>query len=252
MLEAQNVCKQYTDKNHQLFDAVAGVSLSIAEHKSYALVGESGCGKSTLSRLLCGLEAPTLGQILLDKKEICRKGKNKRIKTARAIQLVMQDSKSSLDPHFTVYQAIAEPIRNLLRLPSEKEREKVFEWLERMELPKETAQKKAGELSGGQQKRVCIARALSISPSYIIFDEAITGLDVILRRNILKLLKKLQKEEQCSYLFITHEIDAALYLANEIHIMQNGKIIEGCEWSGNFSVFQNPYTKRLLRASHLI
>ena len=160
--------------------------------------------------------------------------------------------KSALDPHFTVYQAIAEPIRNLLNIPKEKERARIFELLDRMGMPKETANKKTGELSGGQQKRVGIARALAVSPRYIVFDESISGLDVILRKSILELLKRVQEEEQCCYLFITHEIDAALYLADEIHVMQNGKLIESRGWSGDLKIFQNPYTKQLLRASHLI
>lgn len=160
--------------------------------------------------------------------------------------------KSALDPHFTVYQAIAEPIRNLLNIPKEKERARIFELLDRMGMPKETANKKTGELSGGQQKRVGIARALAVSPRYIVFDESISGLDVILRKSILELLKRVQEEEQCCYLFITHEIDAALYLADEIHVMQNGKLIESRQWNGDLKIFQNPYTKQLLRASHLI
>ena len=171
---------------------------------------------------------------------------------AKAIQLVLQDGKSALDPHFTVYQAIVEPIRNLLNIPKEKERARIFELLDRMGMPKETANKKTGELSGGQQKRVGIARALAVSPRYIVFDESISGLDVILRKSILELLKKVQEEEQCSYLFITHEIDAALYLADEIHVMQNGELIESCRWNGNLDVFKNSYTKQLLQASHLI
>ena len=160
--------------------------------------------------------------------------------------------KSALDPHFTVYQAIAEPIRNLLNIPKEKERARIFELLDRMGMPKDTANKKTGELSGGQQKRVGIARALAVSPRYIVFDESISGLDVILRNSILELLKRVQEEEQCCYLFITHEIDAALYLADEIHVMQNGKLIESRQWNGDLKIFQNPYTKQLLRASHLI
>ena len=256
MLKVKNVSKQYRGEDKLLFDAVSDVSLSMEDHCIYALVGESGCGKSTLSRLILGLESPSSGQILLDGKPISRKGKRNRKETAKAIQLVLQDGKSALDPHFTVYQAIAEPIRNLLDLSKDKSKDKeqarVYELLDRMGLPKETANKKTGELSGGQQKRIGIARALAVSPRYIVFDESISGLDVILRKSILELLKKVQEEEQCSYLFITHEIDAALYLADEIHVMQNGKLIESRGWSGDLKIFQNPYTKQLLRASHLI
>ena len=229
MLKVKNVSKQYRGEDKLLFDAVSDVSLSMEDHCIYALVGESGCGKSTLSRLILGLESPSSGQIL-----------------------VLQDGKSALDPHFTVYQAIAEPIRNLLDLSKDKEQARVYELLDRMGLPKETANKKTGELSGGQQKRVGIARALAVSPRYIVFDESISGLDVILRKSILELLKRVQEEEQCCYLFITHEIDAALYLADEIHVMQNGKLIESRQWNGDLKIFQNPYTKQLLRASHLI
>ena len=252
MLEVKNVSKQYKSENKLLFDAISDVSLSMDDHRIYALVGESGCGKSTLSRLILGLESPSSGQITLDGKPISRNGKRKRIETAKAIQLVLQDGKSALDPHFTVYQTIAEPIQILLNLPKDKERARIFELLDRMGLPQKTAEKKTGELSGGQQKRVGIARALAASPRYIVFDESISGLDVILRKNILELLKRVQEEEQCSYFFITHEIDAALYLANEIYVMQNGKLIESCQWHGNLDIFKNPYTKQLLQASHLI
>ena len=252
MLEIQNVSKQYPRPNQQQVDAVSGVSLTLEEHRIYALVGESGCGKSTLSRLILGLEAPTSGRVLLDGAPVSRKGKAGRIQIAKAVQLVLQDGASSLDPHFTVYQAIAEPIRTVLQLPKEEERQRVFALIARMGLPEESAEQKTGELSGGQQKRVGIARALALSPRYIVFDESLSGLDVILRKKILKLLKRVQENERCSYLFITHEIDAALYLADEIHVMQNGKLVESCRWEGNLDAFQHPYTKRLLKASHLL
>ena len=226
-MEIQNVSKQYRDPNKHVFDAVSDVSLTLEE-------------------------APTSGRVLLDGAPVSRKGKAGRIQTAKAVQLVLQDGASSLDPHFTVYQAIAEPIRTVLQLPKEEERQRVFALIARMGLPADAAKKKTLELSGGQQKRVGIARALAISPRYIVFDESISGLDVILRKKILELLKSVQEEERCSYLFITHEIDAALYLADEIHVMQNGKLIESCSWDGNLDVFQNPYTNQLLKASHLI
>ena len=142
MLEVKNVSKKYKGEDRLLFDAVSDVSLSMNDHCIYALVGESGCGKSTLSRLILGLESPSSGQILLDGKPISRKGKSNRKETAKAIQLVLQDGKSALDPHFTVYQAIAEPIRNLLTLPKDKEQSRVYELLDRMGLPNEVAKKK--------------------------------------------------------------------------------------------------------------
>ena len=252
MLEIRNVSKQYRAPDKQPLDAVSDVSLTLEEHRIYALVGESGCGKSTLSRLILGLEAPTSGQVLLDGAPVSRKGKTGRRKTAKAVQLVLQDAVSSLDPHFTVYRAIAEPIRTVLKLPKAEEQQRVFALIARMGLPEDAAKKKTLELSGGQQKRVGIARALALSPRYIVFDEAISGLDVILRKSILDLLKRVQQEEQCGYLFITHEIDAALYLADEVCVMRNGKLTERQVWKGDLDVFQHPYTRELLQASHLI
>ena len=121
-----------------------------------------------------------------------------------------------------------------------------------MELPENIAKKKTGELSGGQQKRVCIARALAAAPRYIIFDESLSGLDVILRKAILELLKKIQNEENCAFLFITHEIEVALYLSDQIFVMKGGQIVEHCDWEKDLSVFQHPYSKQLLYASHII
>ena len=132
-MEIQNVSKQYRDPNKHVFDAVSDVSLTLEEHRIYALVGESGCGKSTLSRLILGLEAPTSGRVLLDGAPVSRKGKAGRIQTAKAVQLVLQDGASSLDPHFTVYQAIAEPIRTVLQLPKEEERQRAIRREQRAE-----------------------------------------------------------------------------------------------------------------------
>ncbi len=171
------------------------------DHCIYAFGGRKRLWKEYLVAVDFGLEAPSSGQILLDGKPISRKGARRRKETAKAIQLVLQDGKSALDPHFTVYQAIAEPIRNLLDLSKDKKQARVYELLDRMGLPERSGKKENGELSGGQQKRVGIARALAVSPRYIVFDESISGLDVILRKSILELLKRVQEEEQCCYLF---------------------------------------------------
>ena len=252
VLEVQNVIKQYCSRDGAPIDAVSGVSLRLEERRVCALVGESGCGKSTLARLILGLEAPTSGRVLLEGAPVSRKGRAGRRKTAKAVQLVLQDGASSLDPRFTVYQAIAEPIRTVLQLPKAEERRRVCALMSLVGLAEDCTAKKTPELSGGQQKRVGIARALAISPRYIVFDESISGLDVILRKSILDLLKRVQREEQCGYLFITHEIDAALYLADEVCVMRNGKLTERQLWKGDLGVFRHPYTRELLRASHLI
>lgn len=252
MLEVKAVSKDYSLKGSPDCAAVSNVSFMLPEHRICSLVGESGSGKSTLARLMTGLEAPTKGTVLLDGKPLSRRNHADIRCLASAIQLVLQDGKSSLNPRFTVYESVAEPMRNLFRMTREEEKLRIKSLLERMELPENIAEKKTGALSGGQQKRVCIARALAASPRYIIFDESLSGLDVILRKAILELLKKIQREENCAFLFITHEIEVALYLSDQIFVMKDGKIVEHCNWRKDLSVFQHPYSKQLLHASHII
>ena len=239
MLKVKNVSKQYRGEDKLLFDAVSDVSLSMEDHCIYALVGESGCGKSTLSRLILGLESPSSGQILLDGKPISRKGKRNRKETAKAIQLVLQDGKSALDPHFTVYQAIAEPIRNLLDLSKDKEQDRVYELLDRMGLPKETANKKTGELSGGQQKRVGIARALAVHPEVLLMDEPTSALDPISTSKIEELAMELKKDY--TIVMVTHNMQQATRVSDETAFFLVGEVVE---FDKTETIFSNPKNKK--------
>ena len=128
-----------------------------------------------------------------------------------------------MDPRFTVYQIIAEPIRNFRKLSKKEEEREINDLLTMMELPEEIKLRKAHELSGGQQKRVCIARALAAQPDVLIFDEAVSGLDVLVRKHILDLLKRLHQERKMTCFFITHDLDVALYLADRVMVMRCGK-----------------------------
>ena len=250
MLEAKGLKKLYALKGkgaQSQMPAVNGVDITLQDGVSYALVGESGSGKSTLAKLLTGLISPSEGDIFLDGKSLVPKNKVDKSLHIK-IQLILQDGKSALDPHFTVYDSIAEPIRNLLSVSRLQEKEMVLELMERMELPAALLKRTSGELSGGQQKRVCIARAISVSPRILIFDEAVSGLDVIVRKSILQLLKRLQQEQQCTYLFITHDIDVALYIANHIFVMKDGRIAERAVYDGDVTVFMHPYSKLLLES----
>ena len=239
MLEVKNVSKQYRGEDKLLFDAVSDVSLSMEDHCIYALVGESGCGKSTLSRLILGLESPSSGQILLDGKPISRKGKRNRKETAKAIQLVLQDGKSALDPHFTVYQAIAEPIRNLLDLSKDKEQARVYELLDRMGLPKEAAIKKTGELSGGQQKRVGIARALAVHPEVLLMDESTSALDPISTSKIEDLVMELKS--QYTIVMVTHNMQQAVRVSDQTAFFLLGDLVE---YGDTDQLFSTPKEKK--------
>lgn len=164
------------------------------------------------------------------------------------IQLILQDGKGAMDPRFTVYQIIAEPIRIFRKLSKKEEEREINDLLTMMELPEEIKLRKAHELSGGQQKRVCIARALAAQPDVLIFDEAVSGLDVLVRKHILDLLKRLHQERKMTCFFITHDLDVALYLADRVMVMRCGKIIEDRTFHGSTDCFTHPYTKLLLHS----
>ncbi|WP_250229269.1 ABC transporter ATP-binding protein [Anaeropeptidivorans aminofermentans] len=249
MLEARGVCKSFpAQKNKKELVAVNSVDFMLRKGELCALVGESGSGKSTFSRLLTGLIPPTSGDILLDGKSISANEWRRNKALCSRIQLVLQDGKSSLDPRFTIYEIIAEPIRNLKKCSKTEERQKIEKLIEEMELPAECLGRKPSELSGGQQKRVCIARALAAEPEIIIFDEAVSGLDVLVRKSILDLLKRLHCTQNLAYLFITHDMDVALYLANRILVMKDGNIVEQVYYRGDPGCFVHPYSRLLLQA----
>lgn len=248
MLMAKQLSKEYTVQQSgkkTRFHAVNSVSLTLKDSERYALVGESGSGKTTLARLLAGIMTPTQGSVLLDDQELFSI-KNRR-NVYRKIQIVFQDAESSLNPQMTVYNLIAEPLRNLLKLSREEERDRVNALMRRMDLSPELYRRKPRELSGGQQKRVSIARAVGVKPEIIIFDEAFSGLDVIVRKDILELLHELHKEMGCTYLMITHDIDVALYSADTIFVMKDGEIVECAEYRGNLDCFKHKYSRLLLQ-----
>ncbi len=252
MLEAVNLQKEYfvsgQNSAKNTIKAVNEVNLRLEKGEFCALVGESGSGKSTLSQLLMGLIPPTSGDVLLNGKSIVPKGKRRERILCSKLQIILQDGKSALDPHYTVYQSIAEPLRNLMNLTRNEEKQRVSVLLEQMELPQEFLKRRPYELSGGQLKRVCIARALAAEPEVIIFDEAVSGLDVLVRKSILDLLKRLHREKKSTYLFITHDMDVALYLANRILVMKDGEIVEQVSYRGDAECFHHPYSKLLLNA----
>lgn len=243
MLVADQISKTYREKSSPLH-AVSSTSLTLEDGKRYALVGESGSGKTTLARMLTGITRPSGGTITWDRQDVF--SFRDRRELYRKIQLVFQDAASSLNPQMTVYDLIAEPLRNLLSLSGEAEREKVNMLMERMCLPPELSKRKPRELSGGQQKRVSIARAIGVDPALMILDEAISGLDVILRKEILELLSEFQKETDCSFLLITHDIDVALFMADTIFVMKDGSLIERVHYDGNTECFKHEYSRRLL------
>ena len=229
--------------------AVSGVSFSIARGETLSLVGESGCGKSTVGRSIMRLIEPTGGTIVAMGREITHLPRAELDRHRRNVQMVFQDPYSSLNPHMTAAEIVAEPVHIHRALPKNEVAGHVAALLEKVGLPRAAMDKYAHEFSGGQRQRIAIARALALSPELIICDEAVSALDVSIQAQVLNLLQDLQAELGLAYLFITHDLSVVEYLSHRVAVMYLGRIVEIAEVKTIFSDPQHPYTKALISAS---
>ena len=231
------------------FAAVDDVSFKLKRGTTMAIVGESGSGKSTVARMVLDLLPPTSGNVLFDGHNLRDlKTKQERLRLRRQMQPVFQNPYASLDPLYSIYKSIEEPLRTH-DIGTNKQREaRVRDLLDRVSLPTTVMSRYPGELSGGQRQRVAIARALALEPEVVICDEAVSALDVLVQAQILELLNDLQAELGLSYLFITHDLAVVRQIADNVLVMQDGKVVEAATVS---EVFDNPreaYTRKLLDA----
>ncbi|MFQ6327608.1 dipeptide ABC transporter ATP-binding protein [Nocardia sp. CWNU-33] len=230
------------------FIAVDEVSFRLERGTTTAIVGESGSGKSTVAQMVLGLLEPTAGKVTFDGKEVAKLDRKGAFAFRRRVQPIFQDPYGSLDPMYSIYRTIEEPLRTH-RIGTSKEREAtVRELLDKVSLPSTVMRRYPNELSGGQRQRVAVARALALSPEVVVCDEAVSALDVLVQAQILKLLNDLQAELGLSYLFITHDLAVVRQIADDVLVMQNGKVVEAATTN---EVFDNPreeYTRRLLDA----
>jgi len=200
------------------------------------IIGESGSGKSTLGRLILGIEKPDSGAVLFEGKSI----EDRKVRSGN-ISAVFQDYKSSINPFFTVKEAIMEPLKKL-----GKSEDKIDSLLIQVGLNPSYKNKYPHELSGGEVQRVCIARAISTEPKCILLDEAISSLDVSVQTQVLELLKELKKRYNMSYIFITHDIQAAAYLCDRVIIFRNGQMEEIVKIE-NLKDVKSEYARKLLQ-----
>ncbi|GAB7503869.1 ABC transporter ATP-binding protein [Bilophila wadsworthia] len=223
LLEVRNVSKSYPvsggfwRKKRQ--PVLRDVNLTLSEGSSVGLIGESGGGKSTLGRLILGLEQPDSGQVFLEGRPVQVWSKEH----PGQMSVVFQDYTSSANPRFTVEELIREPL-DILRLDASCA---IPELLERVGLPKALRNRYPHELSGGQLQRVCIARAIATKPRFIVFDEAVSSLDVSVQAQVLELLLELKGD--MTYLFIAHDVQAVTYLCDHIMFLHEGTIAESLE-----------------------
>lgn len=252
LLEVRDLRKHFTTRAGRLrrgrrtVRAVDGVSFSVAEGETLGLVGESGCGKSTLARTLLFLEEPTDGEILFRGSPVDR---SRAAELRRSAQIVFQDPYSSLPPRMRVERILAEPLL-IHGLADRRELDRrVRDLLRDVGLSPDVARKYPHELSGGQRQRIGIARALSVQPSLIIADEAVSSLDVSVQAQILNLMKDLQARHRLSYLFISHDLGIVRYMSHRIAVMYLGKVVELGAADRVYERPLHPYTRALLSAT---
>jgi len=231
---------------------VDGVSFAVAPGEVVAVVGESGCGKSTLGRLVIRLLEPTSGTIRLAGADITHLQGNALRAMRPTAQIVFQDPFSSLNPRMTVGASVGYPleVNGILRRGAALDG-RVAELLERVGLNAAHARRLPHELSGGQRQRVGIARAIAVEPKLLVLDEPVAALDLSAQARVLNLFKELQRETGMAYLFITHDLSVAQYMADRILVMYAGKLMEMGARAQLFENPRHPYTEALLSAAVL-
>lgn len=246
MLKVENIQKSYrvgglfTRKKQQILH---DVSFECGSGECLGIIGESGSGKSTLGRLILGIEQPDQGAVLFEGNDV----RNRHVRSGN-MSAVFQDYTSSINPFYTVKEAIMEPLTAQGPVRSDQDA-RVDRLLQQVGLDASYKTKYAHELSGGEAQRVCIARAIATEPKCIVLDEAISSLDVSVQIQVLRLLKELKDIYQMSYVFITHDIQAAAYICDRVLIFRSGKVEETIDVK-QLKHVQSDYAKRLME--HLI
>jgi oligopeptide/dipeptide ABC transporter ATP-binding protein len=229
--------------------ALDGVSFTLAAGETLAVVGESGCGKSTLARCLMRLTDPTSGSVGIDGQEIGTGKQYRKRVLRRQMQIVFQDPYASLNPRRTVFQLLAEPLRLHEICPRNERRAHAAQLLSAVGLRADFLDRHPHELSGGQRQRVAIARALALQPRVIICDEPVSGLDVSVQAQVINLLRRLQRDEGMSYLFISHDLALVLRIAHRVAVMYLGQVIELAEAKDLATRGMHPYSQALFSAT---
>lgn len=241
--------KNLFGKPADFFKAVDDVSFTVMQGDVVGLVGESGCGKTTLGRSILQLIKPTTGKILLDGKDLTQTSREVLRNLRKDLQIVFQDPYGSLNPRITIGNAILEPLKVHSVLANNNQRkEKVMELLGKVNLDSSYFNRYPHQFSGGQRQRICIARALALNPSFLIFDESVSALDVSVQAQVLNLLNDLKNDFGFTAIFISHDLSVVHYICNRILVMYKGKIVEEGTADQVFFHPKNEYTQNLVNS----
>lgn len=254
MIELRDIHVQFRSRTGGIFrpkmiKAVDGVSLSLMPGETIGIVGESGCGKSTTANVMCGLQAPTSGQVLFKGEDVTKRTAAHRRTMGRMVSVVFQSPATALNARMTVHDQLLDPLLvHKIGTPQERQ-DRVRELISMVGLPDSALGALPGQLSGGQRQRVAIARALSLNPDVIIADEPTSALDVSVRAQILNLLTDLKDQLGLAMVFISHDIQTVRYISDRIVVMNAGRIVEEGPAAELLANPTDAYTKTLLGAA---
>lgn len=235
-------------RKKEMFKAVDDVSFSVKRGTTLAIVGESGSGKSTVANMVLHLLKPTSGKVFYEGRDTSTFKAKDLLGFRRHVQPVFQNPYGSLDPMYSIFRSIEEPLRIHKIGDSKWRANRIKELLDMVEMPASVMGRYPNELSGGQRQRIAIARAMALDPDVIVCDEAVSALDVLVQDQVLRLLNDLQAEKGLSYLFITHDLAVVRQIADEVVVMQHGKLVEHATTDEVFDHPQKQYTRDLLDA----
>ncbi|MDI3567194.1 ABC transporter ATP-binding protein [Bradyrhizobium sp. Arg816] len=255
LLKVENLTKHFQldtgflKKTGPVVRAVEDVSFSVDAGETLCIVGESGCGKSTVARLLMRIVEPTCGRVMIDGADISDLGTRALRAWRRRMQMIFQDPYSSLNPRLTAGQIITEPVENFERLSRKQRHALAADLLRKVGMSPQMMHRLPSEFSGGQRQRLGIARALSLQPSLIIADEAVSALDVSVQAQILNLLMDLQQEMGIAFVFISHDLGVVEHIGHRVAVMYLGRIVELAPREALFTKPVHPYTEALIAAA---
>lgn len=254
LLEARDLSRHYRVsrgmfKPHATVKALDGVSFSLSEGQTLAVVGESGCGKSTLARAITMVETPTGGRLELDGRDVASASKDEIRAMRPRVQMVFQNPYASLNPRKRIVDMLDEPLQLNTRLTLPERRERIAAMLAQVGLRPEHAQRYPHMFSGGQRQRIAIARAMMLQPGLLVADEPTSALDVSIQAQILNLFMDLQASTKIAYVFISHNLSVVEHIADRVMVMYLGKVVEFAPKATLFARPLHPYTRALLSAT---